>query len=87
MPYREESSRIVPATISLVIAIVCAIILGVMIYDRWHEGDIKSAEQTEHLTTGSSAGKAGAKQLPIDPKMSAEPSPSLPGSVQRAQPD
>jgi hypothetical protein len=69
MPYREESSRIVPAMISLAITIVCAIILTVMIYDRWHEPQIRSAEQTEHVTTGSSAGNAGARLVP-DPKMS-----------------
>jgi hypothetical protein len=82
MPYRDDSSRIVPATISLVIAIVCAIILAVMIYDRWHEPQISSADQAEHATTGSTAGKAGAR---ADPNMSG--TPSIPGPVQPSQPD
>jgi hypothetical protein len=87
MPYREDSSRIVPAAISLVIAIVCAMILGTMIYDRWHEHEIKSAEQAEHATTGSAAGKSGAKFVPTDPAMSVGPAPSAPGPVQPAKPD
>ena len=87
MPYRDDSSRIVPAMISLAIAIVCAIILAVMIYDRWHEGEIKSADQAEHATMGSSAGRAGARLVPTNPKMSVEPTPSIPGPVQPTQPD
>ena len=87
MPYRQDSSRIVPAMISLVIAVACAIILGVMIYDRWHEAGIKSADQAEHATMGSSAGKAGVRLRPADPTMTAEPRPSIPSEVQPTQPD
>ena len=86
MPYRDDSSRIVPVTISLVIAIVCAIILTVMIRDRWHEPEIKSADQAQHATTGSAADKAGARLVPTDPKLSVEPQPSGPTSVQPANP-
>jgi len=68
VPYHQDSSRIVPATISLVIAIICAIVLTIMIHDRWHEPEVKSAYQAEHTTTGSAANKAGARLLPTDPK-------------------
>ena len=87
MPYHQDSSRIVPAMISLVIAIACAIILAVMIHERWREPQIRSAEQAEHMTTGSAAGKAGAKLVPTDPSMSVDPTPSMPGPVQPAKPD
>jgi len=51
-----------------VIAIICAIVLTIMIHDRWHEPEVKSAYQAEHTTTGSAANKAGARLLPTDPK-------------------
>jgi hypothetical protein len=76
VPYHQDSSRIVPATISLVIAIICAIVLTIMIHDRWYEPEVKSADQAEHATTGSN--KAGARLLPTDPKLSIEPTPSAP---------
>jgi hypothetical protein len=86
MPYHQDSSRIVPVTISLVIAIVCAIILAVMIYDRRHEPEIKAAEQAEHATTGSAAGRAGTRLMPTDPKLSVERKPSGPAPAQPANP-
>lgn len=87
MPYHQDSSRIVPVTISLVIAIICVIILTVMIRDRRHRPEIKSAEQAQHETTGSTAGKAGARLVPTDPKQSVEPAPSGPAPAQAANPN
>jgi hypothetical protein len=85
--YRQNDSRIVPVTISLVIAVVCAIILTVMIHDRWTHLEIKSANQTEHATTGSAANKAGAKVMQTDPKLSVGPKPSGPEPIQPANPN
>ncbi len=87
MPYHQDGSRIVPAAISLVIAIACAIVLTIMISDRWHEPVLKSSNQAEHETTGSAANKAGAKLLPTDPKLPIEPTPSAPGPVQPSNPN
>ena len=87
MPYHQHSSRIVPVTISLVIAIVCAIILMVMIRDRWHRPEVRTADQAQRETTGSAAGKAGARLVPTDPKLSVEPAPSGPAPVQPSNPN
>jgi len=87
VPYDQDSSRIVPVTISLAIAIVCVIILTVMIRDRWHRPAIKAAEQAQYETTGSTAGKADAKLVSNGPKVSGEPTPSAPDPVQPAKPD
>ena len=87
MPYHQDSSRIVPVTILLAIAIVCVIILTVMIRDRWHRSEIRAAERAQYQTTGSAAGNADAKLVPNDPKVSGEPTPSASGPVQPAKPD
>jgi hypothetical protein len=85
--YHKDSSRMVPAIISLAIAIACAVILTAMIRDRWHEPELKSAYQAQHETTGSAANKAGAKLVPTDPKLAVEPTPAAPGPVQPSNPN
>jgi hypothetical protein len=87
VPYHHDSSRIVPVTISLAIAIVCVIILTVMIRDRWSHPELKSADQAEHATTGSAANKAGTRLVPTDPKLSVEPTPSGSTPVQPVNPN
>jgi uncharacterized membrane protein len=74
-------------TVSLVIAIICAIALTMMIHDRWRNSDIKTADQAQHETTGSAANRVGARSSPTDPSLSVEPKQSRPAPARPVNPD
>jgi hypothetical protein len=76
-----------PALIAGVLAFVCAVILTLLIHDRWSRPDVKPAEVASMTTTGQTAHLAGAKVLPTDPKLSVEPTPGAPKPVQPANPE
>jgi hypothetical protein len=76
-----------PAVIAGVLAFACAVILTLLIYDRWSRPDVKPPEVAQRTTTGQAAHSAGAKVLPSDPKLRVEPTPAAPRQVQPANPD
>ncbi len=76
-----------PAVIAFVLAFACAVILTLLIHDRWSRPAVKPAELAKTTTTGQAAQSAGAKVLPTDPKLRVEPTPAAPGSVQPANPN
>ncbi|WP_024519229.1 hypothetical protein [Bradyrhizobium sp. Tv2a-2] len=76
-----------PALIAGVLAFACAVILILLIHDRWSRPDVKPAEVASTTTTGQAAHSAGAKVLPTDPKLSVEPTPAAPKPVQPANPE
>ena len=76
-----------PAVIAVVLAFVCAVILTLLIYDRWSHPDVKPSEVATTTTTGQAADSAGAKLLPTDPKLRVEPTPAAPRPVQPANPN
>lgn len=75
-----------PAVIAVGLAFVCAVILTLLIHDRWSRPAVKPPEIAKATTTGQSAQSAGAKVLPTDPKLRIEPTPAAPGPVQPANP-
>ena len=75
-----------PAAIALVVALACAIILTILIHDRWSRTAVKPSEVAKTTQTGQAAQSAGAKVLPTDPKLQGEPTPAAPGPVQPANP-
>jgi hypothetical protein len=86
LSYRPPD-RTVPATITLILSVLCITILVLLIHDRWNHPEIKSAEQAEHSTTGAATRDAGARLQPTDPKLTVEPTPPGPSPVQPAIPD
>jgi hypothetical protein len=76
-----------PAVIAVVLAFVCAVILTLLIYDRWSHPDVTHPEVARTTTTGQAADSAGAKPLPTDPKLRVEPTPAAPRPVQPANPN
>jgi hypothetical protein len=60
-------------TVLLVIIVACVAVLALQIYDRWHNAEVKTAEQAQGTKTGETVGRAGAKISPSDPKLSVEP--------------
>jgi hypothetical protein len=72
------------AAFAAAIALVCIVVLTLQIRYRWHSPEIQSSEQAEHATTGKVAHSAGARILPTDPPLSAEPSPAGPKQAQPA---
>ena len=75
-----------PAVIAVVLAFVCAVILTLLIHDRWSRPEIKPPEVANATTTGQAAHSAGATVLPTDPKLRVEPTPAGPKPVQPANP-
>ena len=75
-----------PAVIAVVLAFACAVILTLLIHDRWSRPAVKPPEVAQRTTTGQAAQSAGAKVLPTDPKLHVEPTPAAPGPVQPANP-
>jgi hypothetical protein len=69
----EHPRRVVPATISVVVAVVLAIICVYLISDRFLTPEVKTTEQAEHSTTGKVARNAGAQLSPTEPKLAVEP--------------
>jgi hypothetical protein len=80
-------SKLHPAWVAGVVAVVCAAILTLLIYDRWSRPKVKPAELARSTTTGQAANSAGAKVLPTDPKLRIEPTPPAPRPVQPANPN
>ncbi|MGJ4881574.1 MULTISPECIES: hypothetical protein [unclassified Bradyrhizobium] len=72
-----------PALVSTAIALLCVGALTMLVRDRWHPPEIKSAEAARHSMTGQVARAAGARVMPTDPSLAVEPKPEGP---QRAQP-
>jgi hypothetical protein len=87
VPYHQDNSRVVPVTVSLAIALFCAIALTMMIHDRWQNPGIKAADQAQHETTGSAANQARASSSSPDPSLSVEPKPPGPAPAQPANPN
>jgi hypothetical protein len=55
-----------PAVIAGVLAFACAVILTLLVYDRWSRPDVKPPEVAQRTTTGQAAHSAGARCcLPI----------------------
>jgi hypothetical protein len=75
------------AAISFAVALLCAGILALLVRDRWHSPEIKTAEQARYGTTGQAAQSAGARVLPTDPKLTVEPTPAGPKQAQPANPN
>jgi hypothetical protein len=71
------------ALISAAIALVCVGALTMLVRDRWHPPEIKSAEAARHSMTGEVARAAGARVMPTEPRLAVEPNP---GGPKRAQP-
>jgi hypothetical protein len=57
------------------------------IRDRWHEPELKPAEQAQHTTTGQAARSAGATVSQTDPNLAVEPAPAGPKQAQPANPN
>jgi len=78
----QHPSRVVPATISVVVAGVLVIGCAYLVSDRFLDPQIKTTEQAEHSTTGMAARRAGAQLSPTQPKLAVEP--KTPKTVQPA---
>jgi hypothetical protein len=87
LPHTPQFSRVVPATISFVLSVVCVIVIYLLVRDRWIDPEIKPTEQAELSTTGQAARSAGARLSPTEPKPSIEPKPEGPKQVQPAIPN
>jgi hypothetical protein len=72
--------------IALAVAIVSVGSLTLLVRDRWHSPELKSADEARHTTTGQAASAAGALVLPTDPKLAIEPAPAGPKPAQPANP-
>jgi hypothetical protein len=72
--------------IALAVALVSVGSLTLLVRDRWHSPELKSADEARHTTTGQAANAAGATVLPTDPKLSVEPAPAGPKPAQPANP-
>ncbi|CCE00482.1 hypothetical protein [Bradyrhizobium sp. STM 3809] len=75
-----------PALVSAAIALVCIGALTMLVRDRWHPPEIKSAEAARHSMTGEVARAAGARVMPTDPSLAVEPKPEGPKRAQPANP-
>ncbi|CAL77363.1 conserved hypothetical protein [Bradyrhizobium sp. ORS 278] len=78
--------RIGLALASAAIALICVSALIMLVRDRWHPPEIKSAEAARHSTTGQVARAAGARVMPTDSSLSIEPKPEGPKRAQPANP-
>jgi hypothetical protein len=86
MATTTSRSRTGLALIAAAIALVCIGSLTMLVRDRWHPPEIKSAEAARRSTTGQVARAAGATVLPTDPKLAIEPKPEGPKRAQPANP-
>ena len=69
----KHPNRVVPATITVIVAALLLIGCGYLVRDRFRDPDIKTTAQAEHSTTGIVARRAGAQLSPTEPKLSVEP--------------
>ncbi|NPU15072.1 hypothetical protein HL667_03975 [Bradyrhizobium sp. 83012] len=74
------------ALMSAAIALACVGALTMLVRDRWHPPEIKSAEAARHSMTGEVARAAGARVMPTDPRLAVEPKPEGPKRAQPANP-
>ena len=86
MAEHRQFSGLHPGVIAGVLAFACAVILTLLIHDRWSRPEVKPPEVASTTTTGEAARSAGADMLPTDPKLRVEPKPAAPGPVQPAVP-
>ena len=84
MPHAHPKSRVVPATISLILSVLLVIAIVSQVRFRWRDPEITPTAQAEHSTTGKAAREAGARLSPTDQKLSIEPNPAGPKPVQPA---
>lgn len=82
----DWSFRRVPIAIALTVAVVSVGTLTLLVRDRWHPPEIKSAADARRSETGAAARAVGAMVLPTDPTLSVEPQPSGPKRAQPANP-
>lgn len=75
MNQRDPPNRAVLATISFAISVLCAVVIVLLIHDRWSHRPVDSAEQAEHATTGMAARNSGSlpQNDPNSPVQSANP--------------
>jgi len=69
----QHPRRVIPATISVIVAVLLMIGCAYLISDRFRDPQIKTTEQAEHSTTGMVVRRAGAQLSPTQPKLSVEP--------------
>ncbi|XUM21259.1 hypothetical protein ACRAVF_28505 [Bradyrhizobium oligotrophicum S58] len=74
------------ALVSAAIALLCVGALTMLVRDRWHPPEIKSAEAARHSMTGEVARAAGARVMPTEPRLAVEPKPEGPKRAQPANP-
>jgi len=72
--------------IVVAVAVVSVGSLTLLVRDRWHPPELKSAGEARQTTTGRAASAAGATVQPTDPKLTVEPAPSGPKPAQPANP-
>ncbi|MGC2778927.1 MAG: hypothetical protein WA418_25180 [Bradyrhizobium sp.] len=82
----KPQSRTGAVLVAATIAVGCVGALTMLVRDRWHPPEIKSAEEARHSTTGRVARAAGARVLPTDPSLAVEPKPEGPKRAQPANP-
>jgi hypothetical protein len=87
MAEERRFSGVHPAAIAGVLAVACAVVLTLLIHDRWSRPEVKPPQVASTTTTGQAAHSAGARVLPTDPKLQVEPTPAAPGPVQPANPE
>ena len=69
----QHPRRVIPATISVIVAALLVIGCAYLVHYRFRYPEIKTTAQAEHSTTGMVARGAGAKLSPTEPKLSVEP--------------
>ena len=69
----QHPRRVIPATISVIVAALLVIGCAYLISDRFRSPQIKTTEQAENSTTGRVARRAGAQLSQTKPKLSVEP--------------
>jgi hypothetical protein len=69
----QHPRRVIPATISVFVAMLLVIGCAYLISDRFLGPQIKTTEQAKHSTTGMAARRAGAQLSPTQPKLAVEP--------------
>jgi hypothetical protein len=83
----DRHSRTGPLKVALGIALVSVVSLTMLVRDRWHNPEVKPAEQAQYSMTGEAAHAVGAQVIPTDPKLSVEPVAPGPKQAQPASPN
>jgi hypothetical protein len=69
----QHPRRVIPAAISVIVAVLLMVGCAYLISDRFRDPQIKTTEQAERSTTGNAVRRAGAQLSPTEPKLSVEP--------------